>query len=75
MTKVKLKPISGRRHQLRLHTWHIGHPIVGDMTYANDNETFRMMLHARYLQLPFSATSVLTLETPDPFVEIVSEIQ
>jgi hypothetical protein len=28
-----MKPISGRRHQLRIHARCLGHPIVGDFTY------------------------------------------
>ena len=28
-----LKPHTGRRHQLRVHTLCLGHPIVGDFTY------------------------------------------
>ena len=35
ITKVLLTPISGRRHQLRLHMQSIGHPIVGDDTYCS----------------------------------------
>lgn len=33
VTKVLMKPISGRRHQLRIHSRCLGHPIVGDFTY------------------------------------------
>ncbi len=33
MTKVRLQPRTGRRHQLRLHCLCLGHPIVGDYTY------------------------------------------
>lgn len=47
------RPHTGRRHQLRLHTLHIGHPILGDATYAgdNDDEPERMCLHAHSLRL------------------------
>ena len=38
VTKVLLKPISGRRHQLRVHLDYLGHPIVGDFTYGNPME-------------------------------------
>ena len=33
MTKLALKPITGRTHQLRLHCLHMGHPILGDPQY------------------------------------------
>ncbi|WP_157670008.1 pseudouridine synthase [Chitinibacter sp. GC72] len=31
---LALKPITGRRHQLRRHLKHLSHPIVGDSTYG-----------------------------------------
>ena len=34
VTKVRLEPRTGRRHQLRVHMALVGHPIVGDETYA-----------------------------------------
>jgi hypothetical protein len=33
VTKVKLHPVTGRRHQLRLHSAHIGHPIGNSRIY------------------------------------------
>ncbi len=36
LTLVNLYPITGRTHQLRIHTSSIGHPIVGDKLYKND---------------------------------------
>jgi len=68
VTKVRLTPTSGRRHQLRLHCIHLGHPIVGDATYTNDTASPRMMLHALRLHLPFDHRPPITLETPDPFL-------
>ena len=31
---------------------HIGHPIVGDVTYGADRRSYRMFLHAAALELP-----------------------
>lgn len=31
---VELRPITGRRHQLRRHMKHLAHPIIGDATYG-----------------------------------------
>lgn len=33
VTKLRLTPRTGRRHQLRVHCLCLGHPIVGDYTY------------------------------------------
>jgi 23S rRNA-/tRNA-specific pseudouridylate synthase len=54
VTKVLFTPITGRRHQLRLHAMACGHPIVGDATYGSDSETARMCLHAWRLRLNFA---------------------
>jgi len=54
VTKVRLTPITGRRHQLRLHCVALGHPIVGDGTYNDTemcNHAERMMLHAQSLRI------------------------
>jgi len=46
---VKLLPITGRSHQLRVHMAALGNPILGDALYGND-ESFeastRLLLHA-----------------------------
>lgn len=31
---VELRPLTGRRHQLRRHLKHIAHPVIGDATYG-----------------------------------------
>jgi len=36
-TFVRLFPLTGRTHQLRVHMAHIGHPLVGDTLYGNEN--------------------------------------
>jgi len=53
-TRVKLYPKTGRSHQLRVHMLAIGHVILGDRLYA-DEEAFltapRLQLHAHKLKL------------------------
>lgn len=68
-TKVLLKPLTGRTHQLRVHCSAIGHPIVGDFTYScgSDDSPYRMMLHAYLLRLPLHPQPLL-VSTSDPFV-------
>jgi 23S rRNA pseudouridine1911/1915/1917 synthase len=35
-TLLRLHPLTGRKHQLRIHLAHVGHPIVGDKVYGGD---------------------------------------
>lgn len=50
-SRVTMKPITGRMHQLRFHAAYIGHAIIGDSKYGNDQQG-RLMLHAKYLRIP-----------------------
>lgn len=36
MTLVKATPLTGRQHQIRVHLFHVKHPIVGDPIYGVD---------------------------------------
>ena len=51
-TRVRLYPLTGRSHQLRVHMLAIGHPILGDPLYAEGTaRNFpRLMLHAAELR-------------------------
>lgn len=52
VTRVKLTPITGRSHQLRVHMQYLGHPIVGDTLYATPEQQQlipRLCLHAEHL--------------------------
>lgn len=69
-TLVVLRPITGRRHQLRLHLAHIGHPIVGDQLYGggmvginHGDEEKRLCLHALALSIP-KLSDLPLLEAP-----------
>lgn len=58
-TRVLFTPITGRTHQLRIHSREIGHPILGCDLYASD-EAFhmadRLMLHATTLNFDHPIT-------------------
>ncbi|GAC1373084.1 MAG: RluA family pseudouridine synthase [Aquirhabdus sp.] len=59
VTKVLLKPITGRSHQLRVHTQYIGHAIVGDELYASEigrELMSRLCLHAAELSFNHPVT-------------------
>ena len=45
---VELKPITGRKHQLRKQLFNIGHPVVGDDKYSfkNEKKNRNLLLHA-----------------------------
>lgn len=69
-TKVLLAPITGRRHQLRLHCHRLGHTIVGDWTYSDKRDVLppRMYLHAHRLVLD-TALERLDVSAGDPFTQ------
>ncbi|KAG1650393.1 RNA pseudouridylate synthase domain-containing protein 1 [Nymphon striatum] len=69
-TKIMLKSLTGRRHQLRVHCNYLGHTIVGDYTYSNSKDTLphRMFLHAYKIVMPTTLECV-SVVTEDPFSE------
>ena len=53
-TRLELYPKTGRSHQLRVHMLELGHPILGDRLYADDDAFHaapRLQLHAHKLKL------------------------
>ncbi|MBR4651258.1 MAG: hypothetical protein IKO82_05845 [Prevotella sp.] len=68
--RVRLFPLTGRTHQLRIHCAHpdgLNSPIVGDPLYGNTHAE-RMMLHATRLTFehPFTHETI-KIECPTPF--------
>nr|WP_242509063.1 RluA family pseudouridine synthase [Rhodothalassium salexigens] len=67
---LALKPLTGRTHQLRVHSAAINHPIVGDGKYGG-REAFlggqvsrNLHLHARAITLPHPAGGRLSVTAP-----------
>ena len=55
-TLVEVEPWSGRRHQIRVHFYHMGHPVMGDPLYGKERPVGgarRLMLHASQISLRF----------------------
>ena len=70
-TWVIFKPVSGRTHQLRIHSRELGHPILGCDLYATDEAFFmadRLMLHATRIEFdhPVSGKRIYGF-SPCPF--------
>lgn len=65
-SRVKLQPITGRTHQLRLHMATIGHPILGDALYGDAASAPRLLLHAHSLSFahPLSGVSLNFVSPP-----------
>lgn len=55
-SRVELEPVTGRTHQLRVHMATIGHPILGDALYGDENSAPRLLLHASTLSLAHPLT-------------------
>ncbi|MCW8825872.1 MAG: RluA family pseudouridine synthase [Gammaproteobacteria bacterium] len=70
-TRVELEPETGRTHQLRVHLLSIGHPILGDMLYGNENvikKSKRLLLHAALLSFIHPLTKEqMMFESDIPF--------
>ena len=80
VTIVQLEPRTGRRHQLRIHTALLGHPIAGDATYCKSDDTTihtskertmvdRLCLHSTQLHIPdlFGPDKDLNITCESPF--------
>jgi 23S rRNA pseudouridine1911/1915/1917 synthase len=73
---VKVWPLTGRTHQIRVHMTALNHPIVGDKIYSSKNQlkraaelgSTRMMLHAHKITFD---EKTFTSEIPDELNNIV----
>ncbi len=78
-TLLELNPSTGRRHQLRVHLYSIGFPIVGDLRYGDktiQEKYLRIMLHAKSLefQLPDEKNILIEAPLPETFLEVLKQI-
>lgn len=70
-TRIYFRPITGRTHQLRVHSAHpkgLGLPILDDPLYGNGSDPGKMKLHAARLSFDHPNTGErLTFTSPAPF--------
>jgi len=70
-TRLEIRPVTGRSHQIRIHLREIGHPILGDNLYATSSVlamSDRLLLHAQSLTITHPATGErLTTNANCPF--------
>jgi len=71
VTRVMLKPVTGRSHQLRVHMVHVDHVMIGDPIYAEGAALEiapRLNLHAQQLRLKHPVLGAwMDWESPCPF--------
>lgn len=69
-TRVRLHPLTGRTHQLRVHMLAIGHVICGDPLYAEGEALTcadRLMLHSEETSFEYPAGQQARFHSPCPF--------
>ena len=69
-TRLRLFPLTGRTHQLRVHMKAFGHVILGDEFYAKREALAaadRLLLHAEELSFRHPDGNIMTFTAPCPF--------
>lgn len=79
-TLLEALPVTGRRHQIRVHLYSLGHPIAGDPFYGSKNVQSgypRLMLHARAItfRLPSGGTETVTAPVPASFEDVLAAVR
>ncbi|MFH1643497.1 MAG: RluA family pseudouridine synthase [Patescibacteria group bacterium] len=81
-TLVEASPKTGRKHQLRVHFTHLGHPIAGDKLYSFKDQTIipglqRQFLHCSQLKINLfnGKTKEFHSELPKDIKELLEKLQ
>jgi 23S rRNA pseudouridine955/2504/2580 synthase len=75
---VEFRPVTGRTHQLRIHSLELGFPILGDIKYdpsLKDSKKENLHLHAAEISIPFHGKMLkFSAEMPDYFKKSLKDI-
>lgn len=79
---IEIEPKTGRKHQIRAHLAHLGHPVAGDKLYGFKNQICpeglkRQFLHAGYLkvQLPGGEIKEFKSDLPEELDKIIKNLE
>ena len=71
-TLLRVRLLTGRTHQIRVHLASIAHPLLGDWLYGESNDQ-RPMLHSMEVEMTHPATDaplVVTCPLPGDFLDL-----
>ena len=71
LCKLKLRPITGRTHQLRLHCAHMGFPILGDPQYGSPESAE----HSRQLGYSTQQLCARDLDFTHPITKVTTHLE
>lgn len=77
---IEVMPITGRRHQIRIHMAEVGNPILGDSRYGIEGKISKgngLYLHASSLQFEHPVTTEdiqVTCPVPEKFIKIFPDL-
>lgn len=74
---VRVRPETGRTHQIRVHMKHIGHPLLGDFLYhPEDHSISRQALHCASLTFTHPITGetlTINAKLPEDMQQLLSQ--